>query len=100
MKRRIVCFCEHSFDADVPDSVDLGKQPEVEQAILSGEFLSIRCPSCGKVLKPGNLSGWILKSGRSKSVHQQLRLSMIQQSPNPRVITSMMTRESRQDQDT
>lgn len=52
MKRRIVCFCEHGFDADVPDSVDLGKQPEVEQAILDGEFLSIRCPNCGKVLKP------------------------------------------------
>ena len=52
MKRRIVCFCEHGFDADVPDSVDLGKQPEVEQAIIDGEFLSIRCPNCGKVLKP------------------------------------------------
>jgi hypothetical protein len=52
MKRRIVCFCEHGFNADVPDSVDLGKEPEVEQAILDGEFLSIRCPNCGKVLKP------------------------------------------------
>ena len=52
MKRRIVCFCEHGFDAEVPDFVDLGKQPEVEQAIIDGEFLSIRCPNCGKVLKP------------------------------------------------
>ena len=52
MKRRIVCFCEHGFDAEVPDAVDLGKQPEVEQAIIDGEFLSIRCPNCGKVLKP------------------------------------------------
>ena len=52
MKRRIVCFCEHAFDADVPDSIDLGTQPEVEQAIIDGEFLSIRCPNCGKVLKP------------------------------------------------
>jgi hypothetical protein len=52
MKRRIVCFCEHGFDTDVPDSVDLGEQPEMEQAILDGEFLSIRCPNCGKVLKP------------------------------------------------
>ena len=52
MKRRIVCFCEHGFDTDVPDTVDLGKEPEVEQAILDGEFLSIRCPNCGKVLKP------------------------------------------------
>jgi len=52
MKRRIVCFCEHAFDAEVPDSVDLGQEPEVEQAIIDGEFLSIRCPNCGKVLKP------------------------------------------------
>ena len=52
MKRRIVCFCEHAFDAEVPDSIDLGNQPEVEQAIIDGEFLNIRCPNCGKVLKP------------------------------------------------
>jgi hypothetical protein len=52
MKRRIVCFCEHGFDAEVPDSVDLGKQPEVEREIVDGEFLSIHCPNCGKVLKP------------------------------------------------
>jgi hypothetical protein len=52
VKRRIVCFCEHVFDADVPDSIDLGDQPEVEQTIIDGEFLSIRCPNCGKVLKP------------------------------------------------
>ena len=52
MKRRIVCFCEHGFDADIPDSINLAEDPEAEQAILSGEFLSIRCPNCGKVLKP------------------------------------------------
>jgi hypothetical protein len=52
MKRRIVCFCEHGFDTDIPDSINLAEDPEVEQAILSGEFLSIRCPNCGKVLKP------------------------------------------------
>jgi hypothetical protein len=52
MRRRIVCFCEHAFDAEIPDSIDLGEQPEVEQAIVDGEFLSIRCPNCGKVLKP------------------------------------------------
>ena len=52
MKRRIVCFCEHAFDAEVPDSIDLGNQPEAEQAIIDGEFLNIRCPNCGKVLKP------------------------------------------------
>ena len=52
MKQRIVCFCEHGFDADVPDSVDLAAEPETEEAIVRGEFLNIRCPNCGKVLKP------------------------------------------------
>ena len=52
MKRKIVCFCEHSFEADFPDSVDLEADPSVEQQILDGELLAVRCPECGKVLKP------------------------------------------------
>jgi len=50
--RQIVCFCEHSFQTDVPERVDLAESPEVEEQILSGEFLSVRCPACGKLLKP------------------------------------------------
>ncbi len=52
MKRKLVCFCEHQFESDVPDSVDLGEQPEARRAILEGEFQTIRCPGCGKALKP------------------------------------------------
>ena len=52
MKRHIVCFCEHSFEADIPIAVDLSQEPEVEQAIIDGDFLNVRCPNCGKVLKP------------------------------------------------
>ena len=52
MRRKLVCFCEHSFETDIPDSVDLGAEPEIEQSILDGEFMSVRCPSCGKLLKP------------------------------------------------
>jgi hypothetical protein len=52
MKRTLVCFCEHSFETDLPESVDLGADPAVETSILEGEFMSVRCPSCGKLLKP------------------------------------------------
>ena len=52
MKRKIVCFCEHAFEADFPDSVDLGSDPPAEQQIVDGELMAIRCPECGKVLKP------------------------------------------------
>jgi hypothetical protein len=52
LKRKLVCFCEHEFESEVPDEVDLSREPEARQAILSGDFQTIRCPSCGKALKP------------------------------------------------
>jgi hypothetical protein len=52
MKRQLVCFCEHRFEADIPVSIDLSKEPEFEEQIIRGEFLDVRCPKCGKVLKP------------------------------------------------
>ncbi|MBN1835954.1 MAG: CpXC domain-containing protein [Spirochaetales bacterium] len=52
MKRKLVCFCEHKFEADIPDRVDLGADPALEEAILQGEFMTVRCPGCGKLLKP------------------------------------------------
>jgi len=52
VKRKLVCFCEHAFEADIPDTVDLGADPSIEEAILQGEFMTLRCPGCGKLLKP------------------------------------------------
>jgi len=52
VKRKLVCFCEHAFEADIPEAVDLGEEPAIEEAILQGDFLSVRCPGCGKLLKP------------------------------------------------
>ncbi len=52
MKRKLVCFCEHEFESEVADSVDLEKQPEARRAILDGDFQTIQCPGCGKALKP------------------------------------------------
>jgi hypothetical protein len=52
VKRKLVCLCEYEFEEDIPEIVDLGKEPQLEQAILAGEFLTSRCPNCGKLLKP------------------------------------------------
>ncbi len=51
-KRKIVCLCEHEFEIDYPDFVDLEQKPEIEEDILSGDFMSFTCPGCGKKLKP------------------------------------------------
>ena len=52
MKRKLVCLCEYEFEQEIPESVDLSREPHVEQDILDGEFLTARCPNCGKLLKP------------------------------------------------
>jgi hypothetical protein len=52
VKRKLVCLCEYEFEEDIPESVDLSKEPKLEQAILAGDFLTSRCPNCGKLLKP------------------------------------------------
>ena len=52
LKRKLVCFCEHEFESEVPESVDLAAEPGARRAILEGDFQTIRCPSCGKALKP------------------------------------------------
>jgi hypothetical protein len=52
LNRKLVCFCEHAFESEVPEEVDLVREPGVRRAILAGDFQTIRCPSCGKALKP------------------------------------------------
>ena len=51
-KREITCLCEHAFEAEMPDLVDLAANPATEDEILSGSFMSVACPKCGKLLKP------------------------------------------------
>ena len=50
--RHIACFCENSFDAEIPESADLAGDPGVQQLILGGDFMAVSCPSCGKRLTP------------------------------------------------
>jgi hypothetical protein len=50
LKRKVVCFCEHEFETEISESVEL--TVPVEDSILAGDFQSLRCPGCGKALKP------------------------------------------------
>lgn len=50
--KEITCMCEKTFEADLPDSVDLDKNPEYVRSIIDGNFMSVTCPQCGKLLKP------------------------------------------------
>ena len=51
-KRHIACFCESSFDTEIPESADLVADPGVEEQIRSGDFMAVNCPACGKRLTP------------------------------------------------
>jgi len=51
-KRRIACFCEKVFEADLPTVVDLAARPEAADEVLRGEFMAVTCPACGKRLTP------------------------------------------------
>jgi hypothetical protein len=51
-QRHIACFCETTFDADLPTSADMAGDPEIEQLILDGSFMSVTCPGCGRKLTP------------------------------------------------
>ncbi len=48
--RRLTCPCEHEFDADIPQTVNLDESPGIIGNIASGSFLTCVCPSCGNTL--------------------------------------------------
>jgi translation initiation factor 1 (eIF-1/SUI1) len=50
--RHIACFCESTFDAEIPVTADMAADPEIEQLILDGTFMAVTCPACGKRLTP------------------------------------------------
>jgi hypothetical protein len=52
VKRHIACFCESSFDTELPESADLVADPGVLELILGGDFMAVNCPACGKRLTP------------------------------------------------
>jgi len=52
MKRKIPCFCDNSFEVEIPDEIDLDANKEYFEKIQNGSFLNFACTSCGKTLKP------------------------------------------------
>ena len=52
VSRRIACFCDNTFDAQIPVSANLAAEPEVEKQIADGDFMAVICPKCGKRLTP------------------------------------------------
>ena len=52
MKRKITCFCEKSFETEIPEEINLDIESSYLDQILDGSFFNFSCPSCGKNLKP------------------------------------------------
>jgi hypothetical protein len=50
--RKVTCMCENSFEADLPEEIDLDAEPGKLAEILDGSFFKVTCPSCGAALKP------------------------------------------------
>lgn len=50
--REITCRCERSFDAELPDEIDLDAEPGRLAQVLAGEFFALSCPNCGERIKP------------------------------------------------
>lgn len=48
--RTVTCNCENTFEADLPDEIDLDTAPELTASIADGSFLSCACPACGTLL--------------------------------------------------
>jgi hypothetical protein len=46
------CVCEKTFEAEIPDSVELTADKTIVERILDGTFLTYTCPHCGYSVKP------------------------------------------------
>ena len=51
MKRKITCFCDNSFEVEVPEEINLDTGKYLEE-IQNGSFFSFTCSGCGKIHKP------------------------------------------------
>ena len=50
--RILTCNCDHTFEADLNDLVNLDEEPQQLIALASGNFMSAICPACATILKP------------------------------------------------
>ncbi len=51
-RRRIACFCDNVFEAELPSVIDLAGEPGASEDVERGGFMAVACPSCGKLLTP------------------------------------------------
>jgi hypothetical protein len=52
LKRKIPCLCENTFSVEVPEEIDLDKDPKYLVEIENGGFMNFVCSNCGKLHKP------------------------------------------------
>ncbi|MDR0708640.1 MAG: CpXC domain-containing protein [Spirochaetaceae bacterium] len=52
MKRKIPCLCENTFTMEIPEEINLDKDPKYLEEIENGSFMNFNCPDCGKLHKP------------------------------------------------
>ena len=52
LKKNIVCPCGKTFPFEFEEEPNLDAEPQILETILNGTFMSISCPSCGKIHKP------------------------------------------------
>jgi len=52
LKKNIICPCGKNFPFEFEEEINLDEKPEALQSIFDGKFMSINCPSCGKLHKP------------------------------------------------
>ncbi|MDR0496924.1 MAG: CpXC domain-containing protein [Treponema sp.] len=52
MKQKINCFCDNSFEIEIPEEINLDSNKEYMEEIQNGSFFSFICPGCGKKHKP------------------------------------------------
>ncbi len=50
--RSITCPCNHVFDANIPETIDLDSDKSQLDALADGTFMTVTCPSCGYESKP------------------------------------------------
>jgi hypothetical protein len=50
--KSITCTCDNVIEADFKDRYDAEEDDNLLDSILSGDFLTVTCGECGKLLKP------------------------------------------------
>ncbi|GAB1481237.1 hypothetical protein MASR2M78_00520 [Treponema sp.] len=50
--KKISCSCNHVFEADLRDLIDIDQDTAELEKLAAGTFMTFTCPSCGTTVKP------------------------------------------------